>query len=79
MKEWTRTRREVTIILEFWPFSYRNVGRDPASMLRQFMEYGFTISRLRRFGMTRLDDDGCVQIVAADRQVDLVLRKVSRR
>lgn len=79
MREWTRTRERLTMVIEFSPYSYRSVGRDPLTFLRELKDYGFSIDALGWMWLRRLDEAGCARIAAGDRQVDLVLRKRPRR
>ena len=75
MREWTRTRGSLTIVMEFSPYSYRSVGKDPAAFLREIRDYGFTIRALGPLWLRRMDEADCARIAAGDRQVDLVLQK----
>lgn len=75
MKDWTRSCDRLTILLEYSPIRFRNAGRDPLELLRQFREYGFGIFRLGRWGLKPVDDAACARIAADDGQIDLVLRK----
>jgi FkbM family methyltransferase len=79
MREWTRMRERLTIVIEFSPFSYRNAGRDPLAFLHELRAFGFSLHALERLWLRRLDDAACARIAAGDRQVDLVLRKLPRR
>jgi FkbM family methyltransferase len=76
MKEWTRSLDSLTVILEFSPVSYRDMGNDPRRLLAEFGEYGFTLSLLERDGSLRLaTGQDCDAMAASNTQFDIVIRK----
>lgn len=76
MKEWTRGLASLTVILEFSPVSYRNMGQDPRRLLAEFGEYGFAVSLLQSDGSLRLATvRECDAMAASNAQFDIVIRK----
>lgn len=76
MKEWSRRIVALTVILEFSPVSYRNMGQDPRQLLTEFGEYGFTVSCLQGDGSLRLATaEECDMMAASNAQFDIVIRK----
>ncbi len=48
--ERTLRRNRPQIIMEFWPFGLRNMGTDPAELLRKIRDFGFTIRTIEDSG-----------------------------
>ena len=76
MKEWTKDRDRLAIVLEYSPVSYRHCGRDPLALLEEFAEYGFRVEQLMLDGTTKLlTRQDCELFSSASRQYDIVLIK----
>lgn len=75
MKDWTRTRQVLTIVLEFSAVSYRDLGADPSKLLAEFVDYGFTVSTLTANGAKLCTASDLQAIASSGAQTDLVLRK----
>ena len=75
MKEWTRTRPHLVIVIEYSPYGYRNLGRDPLALLDEFRDYGFAIHQQGLFWPKRVNRAALERMAAGDQQFDLVLIK----
>lgn len=76
MREWTKDCKDLTLVIEYSPVSYRDTGYDPRLLLKDFEEYGFNISALERNGSARALTHGEMDLMAkSDRQYDLVIGK----
>ena len=76
MKEWTRGRDRLAIVLEYSPVSYLHGGRDALALLEEFVEYGFRVEQLLPSGKTRILNHGDFEVMAKQiRQYDLVMTK----
>lgn len=76
MRESVARARALTIVMEFSPLSYRNLGVDPLGFLAEMEAAGLTLCVLQaRGGAVPLDAPLRAEIAAASRYYDLVARK----
>ena len=66
------------ILLEFWPEGIERFGGDPAALLTQLSDAGFTFAELARDGSTpAIDREEALSLPAGQDQIDLYLRRPS--
>ncbi len=76
MREWTHSRENLIIAMEYSPVSYRDMGYDPLTLLVDFKSYGFKVSELVNDGSARLLTHLEMETMArSHRQYDLVISK----
>jgi len=76
MREWSRDIDRLLIVLEYSPVSYRDMGRDPLDLLKDFVNFGFTISYLTGDGKTKAcNPNEWPGLARARQQFNLVLAK----
>ena len=76
MRDWAMAAERLTVILEYSPVSYRDMGRDPRALLADFAACGFATGQLDADGaVVPLDGEALDAMAAARSQFDIVLRK----
>ena len=76
MRDWSRDIDRLLIVLEYSPVSYRDMGRNPLELLKDFVAFGFTISHLTADGDTKAcSPDEWPELADSRRQFNLVLAK----
>jgi len=76
MRDWSRYIDRLLIVLEYSPVSYRDMGRNPLNLLKDFVAFGFTISHLTADGDTKAcSPDEWPELAHSRRQFNLVLAK----
>ena len=76
MQNWLKEQRALTIIMEFSPIAYKEMGQDPHSFVGEILEAGFSITRLLHdgaelyFSASSVDD-----VIGSGDYVDLILRR----
>lgn len=76
MREWTHSRKNLIMVIEYSPVSYRDMGYDPLALLLEFETYGFKVSALARNGSARALTHAEMEIMSRSaQQYDLVVSK----
>lgn len=76
MRDWAKAKERLTIVLEYSPVSYQDMGRDARQLLREFQDCGFDIDRLQPGGViTPMQADDLDAMAVQRAQFDLLLHK----
>ncbi|CAN7467836.1 FkbM family methyltransferase [Agrobacterium tumefaciens] len=76
MRNWLKEQEGLTIVMEFSPIAYKEMGQDPHSFVGEILEAGFSINRLLHNGTeVHFSSSSVDDVISSGDYVDLILRR----